>query len=234
MDNLRGASCVLVADSDARSVRFITHCLSDSGLRVLHARDAPGAVDAESTESPCAVLIDDHLPASLDAVAAIRDASTVPIAFTALGQDESAALALRAGADVLLVKPFSGELLLAQVFALMRRYRTEQSQFADQVYESDGLMVDLERRTVSLSGIHLHLSTREYRLLEILAVNCGRILTHDQLLSLVWGPGYEGNSDLLRCYIRKVRKRIGADGRNPHLIQTENSVGYWMDRSHAK
>jgi two-component system KDP operon response regulator KdpE len=151
-----------------------------------------------------------------------------------LRQGDSAALALRAGADVLLVKPFSGELLLAQVFALMRRYRTERSQLADQVYVFEGLVVDLERRTVSLSGVHVHLSIREYRLLEVLAVNCGRILTHDQLLSLVWGPGYEGNSDLLRCYIRKVRKRIGDDGHHPHLIQTENQLGYWMERSHAK
>jgi two-component system KDP operon response regulator KdpE len=217
-----------------RSVRLIAQCLKGAGLRVLHVGDAPAAIDAESAETPYAVLIDDHLPGSIEAVRAIRDASTVPIAFTILGQDDSAALALRAGADVLLVKPFSGELLLAQVFALMRRYRTERSQLADQVYVFEGLVVDLERRTVSLSGIHVHLSIREYRLLEVLAVNCGRILTHDQLLSLVWGPGYEGNSDLLRCYIRKVRKRIGDDGRHPHLIRTENQLGYWMERTHAK
>jgi two-component system KDP operon response regulator KdpE len=234
MESSRGASSVLVADPDARSARLIAQCLKGAGLDVLHVQDAPTAIDAESTKSPFAVLIDDHLPASIDTVRAIRDASTVPIAFTMLRQDGAAALALRAGADVLLAKPFADEVLLAQVFALMRRYRTERSQLADQVYVFEGLVVDLERRTVSRSGTHVHLSIREYRLLEVLAVNCGRILTHDQLLSLVWGPGYEGNSDLLRCYIRKLRGRIGDDGRHPHFIQTENQLGYWMKRSAAK
>jgi two-component system KDP operon response regulator KdpE len=140
---------------------------------------------------------------------------------------------LRAGADAVIVKPYSSEFLVAQVASLVRRKGLTTSEKPENEYVFEELCIDLRARSVSVEGERIRLSAREYRLLQVLVTNAGIVMTHEQLLRLVWGPGYEESGDLLRGYVRNLRRKIQDDARHPHLIFTESQIGYWMKRPHS-
>jgi two-component system KDP operon response regulator KdpE len=225
------SALVLVADGDVRAARFASRCLEDSGYRVALIQDAGDILTAEAVESPAVLLIDYDLPGSIDLMIRIREVSDVPIIEMGMDDGPNAAVGLRAAADAFLLKPFAPELLVAQVESVIRRMHLRPAQPHHETYVCGDLSVDVSAHAVTLCGEHVHLSAREFRLLQVLAINAGSVLSHEQLLWLVWGPGYEANSDLLRGYIRKLRRRIGDSARNPRFIETENQIGYWMRRS---
>jgi two-component system KDP operon response regulator KdpE len=156
----------------------------------------------------------------------LREASDVPIVILTMTKEPIAAACLRAGADAVLIKPFSAELLIAQLDLLATRLRPFPSE--QDIYTLAQLTVDFTARAVFVDSERIHLSAREFRLLQVLISNAGRVITHTQLLQLTWGPGYEDSGDLLRGYIRNLRRKFRDDARRPHLIFTESQVGYWM------
>ena len=97
-------------------------------------------------------------------------------------------------------------------------------------YKLRGLELSFNDRRVTVDGVHVALSATEYKLLLELAKNAGRVLTHDQILHNVWGPEYSGENELVRSFIRNLRRSLGDDSRNPRYILTEPQVGYRMAR----
>jgi two-component system KDP operon response regulator KdpE len=148
----------------------------------------------------------------------------VPVVVLSVRESQSEKVAaLDAGADDYVVKPFGMEELLARMRAALRRARPEESRprlvFGD-------LEVDLARQLVQLGGQRVHLTPTEYRLLEALATNAGKLLTHAWLLRRVWGPAYDRESHYVRVYIQQLRQKLGDDPGHPRYIITEPGLGY--------
>jgi two-component system KDP operon response regulator KdpE len=161
----------------------------------------------------------------------VRGFTELPIIVLSVrdGQHDKVA-ALDAGADDYVTKPFAMEELLARARAAMRRAQPGEPTPPTMRY--GGLEIDLGRRLVTLDGDPLRLTPTEYLLLEALATNPGKLLTHQWLLRKVWGQGYGTETTYLRTYVRALRKKLGDDAQAPQLIVTEPGVGYrWIAES---
>jgi two-component system KDP operon response regulator KdpE len=229
MEQTQQSQLVLLANVDEEMRGHVARSLQASCFSLFHVRDIEQLLAEEAIRQPGVILFDESLPELRTAVQIVREASSVPLVLLSLAQDPMAAVSLREGADAVLMKPFSAELLIATIESVLRRARPSESRHAR--YRCTDLVIDFPAKSVVLGTERVHLSVREYRLLQVLATNGGRVLTHDDILRLVWGPGYEASGDLLRGYIRNLRRKLGDDTRSPHYVYTENQVGYWMPRS---
>jgi two-component system KDP operon response regulator KdpE len=199
-------------------------------------------VTAEARQLPQAVLLDEELPGCIGALEGLREVSDVPILLMSLSYDDAAVAALKVGADGVIRKPFSGDLLLAYLGRLVKRVQHRprpQMRRGEGQYSSEGqyncadLCLDFDSGMVTVGGTHIRLSRLEYLLLEVLANNAGRVLTHSQLLGLVWGPGYDEKAELLRGTVRNLRKRLMDDARSPRFISTHEQAGYSVPRENT-
>jgi DNA-binding response OmpR family regulator len=157
----------------------------------------------------------------------IREFSGVPIMFlTARDARDDMIGALRAGGDDYLSKPYSEAELLARVEAILRRHSSIGPTGAMARYEFDGLVIDFDQRQVTVNGSEAPLTATEFKLVSALARHSGRVLTHDQILQLVWGIDYSGETELVRSMVRRLRSKLGEDAQNPRYIFTVARVGY--------
>jgi len=180
--------------------------------------------------APELMLLDLGLPDldGTEVIRRVRGFTELPIIVLSVrdGQHDKVA-ALDAGADDYVTKPFAMEELLARARAAMRRAQPGEPTPPTMRY--GGLEIDLGRRLVTLDGDPLRLTPTEYLLLEALATNPGKLLTHQWLLRKVWGPGYAQESHYLRVYVRSLRRKLGDEASAPRLILTEPGVGYrWI------
>jgi two-component system KDP operon response regulator KdpE len=158
----------------------------------------------------------------------------VPVIFlTAQADSELATRALRSGADDYVTKLFAPSELMARIEASLRRRVLSDQTEVRAPYKLAALEVNFADRLVTMDGTPVALSATEYKLLLELATNAGRVLTHDQILRQVWGPEYSGESELVRSFIRNLRRKLGDDARNPRYILTEPQVGYRKARPDA-
>lgn len=165
-------------------------------------------------------------------IKSIASATPVIVISVKEGQDQKVA-ALDAGADDYVTKPFGMKELLARMRAVGRRASSENG--AEPVLRFDGLEVDLVKKLVTLEGRSIHLTPTEHRLLEAMATNPGRLLTHQWLLQRVWGRGYGRESHYLRLYVRQLRQKLGDKPSSPKWITTEPGLGYrWLDHPAAR
>ena len=225
---------VLVVDDEPQVLRHLQRMLSEAGYKPTVTGDPADVIRLVELEEPDLVLLDLNLGGSsgYELLARIREFSGVPVMFlTANSQPEEAAKALRAGADDYITKPFSPSELIARIEASLRRRVLPDQIEVRAPFELNGLSIDYADRLVLVDGVRISLSATEYKLLYELSTNAGRVLTHDHLLHSVWGPEYSGESDLLRSFIRNVRRKLGDDARNPRFILTEPQVGYRVPRA---
>ncbi len=225
---------VLVVEDEPQMRRFLRACLTSRGYRMVEAASVREAEQLATSHNPEVVLLDLGLPDGdgIDLARRLREWTRVPvIVVSARGREEDKVLALDAGADDYLTKPFGVNELLARLRVALRHARVAAGA-PSPIVEVGGLRVDLERREVSLDGREVKLTPIEFRLLALLARNAGKVLTHRQILQEVWGPGYATQSHYVRVHMAELRKKIEADPARPRLVVTELGVGYRLrDRS---
>jgi two-component system KDP operon response regulator KdpE len=220
---------VLIADDDPQLVRALVVTLGARGYDIITARDGREALDAVITERPDIVMLDLGMP-RLDGIGVlegIRAWSQVPVLVLSGRTDSSDKVdALDAGADDYVTKPFQMDELLARLRALGRRRAPTVE--ASTVRIGD-LVVDLAAKQVTrASGPAgaIRLTPTEWRLLEVLLANPGRLLTREMLLTEVWGPTHGGDAGYLRLYVAQLRKKLEPQPAEPRYIVTESGMGY--------
>lgn len=218
---------VVVVEDEKQIRRFVRSALEAEGCRVFEAESGKQGLVEAGTRKPDLIVLDLGLP-DLDGVEFIRDLrgwSAVPILIlSARSTENDKIVALDAGADDYLAKPFGVGELLARVRALLRRQG--KSSEGSPVVSFGDVQADLSKRVVTRSGEPVHLTQIEYRLLAILMVNPGKVLTHRHLLREVWGPSFVESNHYLRIYVGHLRQKLEADPAQPKHILTETGVGY--------
>ncbi len=217
---------VLICDDELHILRALKVVLREAGFDPVATANVQEALDAASIRPPDAAIIDLMLPDGhgVDIVRALREWSEMPIiVLSALGEEDEKVRALEAGADDYVTKPFGARELVARLNASLRRSsgNTEEPTIA-----LDGLEVDLAARAVRRDGESIHLSPIEFDLLRVLARNRGRLLTHRQLLTQVWGPEYAEDTQVLRTTIGRLRGKIEREAAKPRYIHTDPGIGY--------
>ena len=218
---------VLVAEDDGDTAEFIRRGLTDLGHDVTVATDGLQAIDYLSNEPPDVAILDRMLP-SLDGVSIVRQARAagieVPILLlTALGRIEDRVTGLEAGSDDYLVKPFAFSELAARMNALARR-----KPHGDPArFEHRGLVLDLVKRQVLRDGDPVQLQAREFRILEELMREEGKVVTKTMLLERVWDYHFDPQTNIVESHISRIRSKVNEGGK-PDLIETVRGVGYRM------
>lgn len=220
---------VLVVEDDRNIVDLIRANLLVRGFAVVVSTDGAHAVEMLESEGVDIVLLDLMLPAAdgFELCKSMRETSSVGIiVVSARGGEHDKVMALNAGADDYLTKPFGIEELLARMTATLRRTRPAGEATPIGPMElAPGVTLDLAARQVMRDGQPVHLTPTEYSLLRELAVNRGRLLSHTTLLRRVWGPAYATETEYVRVYVRRLRAKLEPDGSDP-LIVTEPRAGY--------
>jgi len=225
---------ILVVDDDRNNLKMVAFLLSEEGYEVITADNGRAALDMIDTKHPDLVILDVMMPQldGLEVCRRVRQAMDIPIVIlSAKGETADKVLGLELGADDYLPKPFEPSELLARVKAVLRR--TEVSTFDDtQVgIAVSGLRLDpVANRVVLEDGTTIDLTPIEFRLLHCLMRNAGRTLSHDFLLSYAWGYDYEGYSNQIAVYIRRLRSKIEKDPTNPKYVATVRGLGYRFER----
>jgi two-component system, OmpR family, KDP operon response regulator KdpE len=226
-------STILIVDDEPQIRRVMRTTLSSQGYSVIEARSGEEALEILRKEHPDLVLLDVNMPGmgGLEVCREIRDQSDVAIiVLTVRNTEHDKVLALDAGADDYVVKPFSIDELLARIRAALRR-----SSSAEQVpaYVSSDLEIDFERRKVLVQGRPVRLTPKEFELLRHLVTSQGKPVEHRRLLQAVWGPDYGNETEYLRVFINQLRKKIETDPAHPKYIHTDPWVGYRFEPEDA-
>ena len=218
---------ILVIDDEPQIHRFLGPALDASGYEHVRADDAGAGLREIARKPPDAVVLDLGLP-DMDGKEALQKARAFydgPILILSARDRETEKIdALDAGADDYVEKPFGvGELLARLRVAMRHRLRREG---AEQVMRSGEVEIDLVNRRVTKAGEAVKLSPKEYDLLACLAGGAGRVLTHRQILTAVWGPAHEHDVQYLRVFVGQLRQKLETDPAAPAVILTEPGVGY--------
>lgn len=225
------AEKILVVDDEPRVVRLVTEVLKAVDYRVAAAVDGESALEMVALEQPSLVLLDILLPRGLDGYEVcrrIREFSDVPvIMLTAKAQESEVLQGFDAGADDYLTKPFSAKELVARVRAVLRRANHPEEKVTAS-FRCGRLEIDFARRTVRVGGEEVRLTSTEYELLRVLALDANRVVLHQDLLTQVWGAEYRDDIDYLRAYIRYLRRKLEVDPSRPQHILTWRGVGYML------
>jgi DNA-binding response OmpR family regulator len=220
---------VLVVDDEPRLVDVVRMNLEVEGYRVLEAYDGYEALEKLKQDLPDLVVLDVMMPEldGFETLRRIREVSSVPVIMLTVRQEESDRIrGLEIGADDYLTKPFSPRELQTRIKALLRRTFMPSPARKTRIVVDKDLTIDFSKREVWVRGEKVTLRPTEYRLLYHLVNNAGRLMTHDTLLSKVWGHEYRDESQYLRLYITYLRQKLERDPAHPKYILTERGVGY--------
>jgi two-component system KDP operon response regulator KdpE len=220
------ATVALVIDDEPQIRRLLRVTLEANGYRVFDAATGQEGIAQAAQRRPDVVLLDLGLP-DLDGVQVLkrlREWSRVPVIILSVrDREDDKVAALDAGADDFVTKPFSSGELLARLRAALRHL---QPQGADAVFRSGGLEVDLSARVVRKRRQEVKLTPTEYSLLRLFVRHAGKVLTHRQLLTEVWGPKAVEQTHYLRVHIAHLREKLEDVPGQPEFIRTEPGIGY--------
>jgi len=219
---------VLIIEDDAQIRKFLRISLETNDFDVFEARLGQDGIDMCAEVGPDVVILDLGLPDidGQEVIRRIRDWSTVPIVVLSVRADEAEKVsALDAGAHDYVTKPFSITELMARLRVMLRSANSGEAQ-EQTVYRHGGLEVDLAKRRVFRDGIEQHLSRKEYDLLRLLVANAGQVLTHQQILTQIWGPRHTEDTHYLRVLVKNLRQKLGDEPAKPTFIHTIQGVGY--------
>lgn len=220
---------VLIIDDDATLVGLLSQSLGKAGYRVLAASNGIDGLQMLYKSNVDLVILDVMMPRmdGWETCTRIRDISDVPvIMLTAKDEEADALKGFQCGADDYVTKPFSFAELTARVKAVIQRTSKARAEPHRNTYVFNELVVDADNSQVTVRGKPVSLTPTEFQLLLTLAQNAGRILSHEQLLSQVWGPEYVGEPGYVKRYVWYLRQKIEQDPSDPEYILTERGFGY--------
>jgi two-component system KDP operon response regulator KdpE len=226
---MNSSKTILVVDDEQRMVQFITMNLELEGFRVISASDGYQALAKVTKELPDLVILDIMMPDidGFETLKKIREISAVPVIFLSVkGEEVDRVRGLDLGADDYVTKPFSPKELVSRIKAVLRRAKATSLASRAEVVVDENLRIDFDQRKVVIRGQEVRLRPTEYRLLFQLVNNPGKLLTHEALLSKVWGPEYRDEDHYVRLYITYLRQKIEEDPKNPKYILSERGLGY--------
>jgi two-component system, OmpR family, KDP operon response regulator KdpE len=219
---------ILVVDDEPAIVRAVETNLRKHQFQVESVRTGQAGLEAYARLRPDLVVLDLGLP-DLDGLQVIQSirahASTPIVVLSVRGAERDKVQALELGADDYVTKPFGPDELLARIRVALR-HAAHPQQGAQPVISVEDLMVDLERRRVTLGGQEVHLTPTEYDLLKLFLAHPDKVLTDRTLLETVWGATYRQQAHSLHVYVARLRRKIEADPHNPRHLLTEPGVGY--------
>lgn len=226
-----GNELVLVVDGDMRTRTLINITLKAHDYKCITASNGESAILLASSNNPGAVILELNLPDmdGTEVIRKIRSWSDVPIIIVSSRQeDQDKVMALDAGADDYVTKPFSVEELLARLRVMERRYSHNSVAVSESsVFCNGGLSIDYASSCVYVNDKEVHLTPIEYKILCMLARNCGKVLTHTDITQEVWGNNWESTVITLRTFMASLRRKIEMNKKQKY-IHTHTSVGYRM------
>ena len=224
---------ILVVDDEKLLVKGIKFNLENEGYTVDACYDGESAVNMARTGVYDLIILDLMMPKKdgLEACQEIRGFSTVPIIMlTARSEDADMLMGFESGADDYVTKPFNILALKARVRALLRRASMSAAQepAKTSVLTRGHISVDTERRSAYKNGVAIELTMKEFDLIEFLMKNPGRVYSRENLLDLVWGYDYQGDTRTVDVHIRRLREKLELDPAHPEYIVTKWGVGYYF------
>src|SRR5919202_4599483 len=223
------ASTILLVDDEDSIQKLLTYPLEREGFRVVQARDGEEALERFAAERVDLVVLDVMLPKldGLEVIKRLRADSTVPIIMLTARDDElDKVVGLELGADDYITKPFSIGEFRSRVRAALRRAQLPAASARTDVFEVDGLRIDVPRRAVEVRGQPVQLTYLEFELLRTLAANPGRVYTREMLLGTLRGGADYRDHRTIDVHVRHLREKIERDPRQPEYLFTVRGVGY--------
>jgi two-component system KDP operon response regulator KdpE len=225
---MNNAQHILVIDDEPQILRALRTILSEKGFKVSVANRGQEGLTLAASGVPDLVILDLGLPDmdGIEVCARLREWTQVPILVLSVRESEREMVAaLDKGADDYLTKPFGIEELLARVRVALRHAKPDRDDQSAPV-RAGPLLIDLAWHTVTRDGEPVKLSATEFSLLAYLVSNRGRVLTHQSILTHVWGPADAEHTEYLRVYVRQLRKKLEPNPDKPQHILTEAGIGY--------
>ena len=216
---------ILVVDDDPLTLRLVRETLSEGGYAVTASSDPRDLPKLIKSERPDLVLLEIVFPEAdgIELLENSNELANLPVIFiSGYGRDKTIAHALDSGARDYIVKPFSPVELIARVRVALR------GSSGLMPFELDGLTIHFDEHRVAVDGEGVELTATEFELLRVLARGAGRVMTYDNLLYRVW-PG-DGNTRLVRTFVKQLRRKLGDDPRNPRWIFNQRGAGYFMPK----
>lgn len=225
---------ILAVDDDRNNLKMLAFLLREEGYEVITADNGADALRMLDTQHPDLLILDIMMPQmdGFEVCKRVRQTMDVPIVIlSAKGETVDKVTGLELGADDYLPKPFEPSELIARVKAVLRRSEISTFDDPDADVSVSGLHLDpVSNRAILANGEPVDLTPIEFRLLHCLMRNAGRTLTHDFLLNRAWGYDYDGYSNQIAVYVRRLRSKIEEDPANPRLISTVRGLGYRFER----
>jgi two-component system KDP operon response regulator KdpE len=223
---------ILIVDDDVALGRALAINMKARGMDVEWAGTGQAALDQVARFHPDAVVLDLGLPDidGIDVLHGIRGWNPVPVVvLSARSTSDEKVTALDAGADDYITKPFEMNELLARLRAALRRGAAASVSSSPHLVDTTSFQVDLAAGIVTRDGQQVRLTPTEFHVLEVLARNVGRLVSQQQLLKEVWGPGYEKETHYLRVYLAQLRRKLEDHPERPAHLITEPGLGYRLD-----
>jgi len=222
---------ILIVDDDPAILRLLSTNLKARGYEVLTASNGEESLDAVQKNFVDLLILDLMMPKvdGVEVCRRIREWSDVPIIIlSARGDENDKVKCLDLGADDYLTKPFGIAELMARIKTAFRHRGDPTVSPAQSNFTHDGLEINFAKRRVSVLGSEITLTPTEYSLLQHLAINSDKVLTHSMLLQSVWGNEYSSEKEYLRVFVGRLRRKLEPDPKNPKYIQTIPGVGYHL------
>ena len=224
---------ILVIEDEKNICDFIATALTSQGYKVYKSYSGKDGISQITSRCPEILLLDLGRPDldGMDIIRKVRSWSDMPIiVISARTQENDKVTALDLGADDYITKPFGTSELLARIRTAVRHLSNIKGSDSkdSHIYSAGGLVIDFDRRRISVEHREIHLTQVEYKIVSLLAKNCGKVITYDTIISQVWGPYADDNNRILRVNMANIRRKLENNPAQPQYIFTEIGIGYRM------